>query len=86
MKTEVALPWWKYWNVWLIISGPLVVVIASAITIYLTIIRPDPVIDNYYRKGVEINKKIDAERAASRVPELVPAMRARNHAATGADE
>jgi uncharacterized protein len=78
MKTEDTKAWWKFGYVWLIVSGPLVVVIASFITLYLAISRPDPVIDNYYRKGIEINKTLDAQRDS-----LAPAMQARNHAATG---
>ncbi len=71
-------PWWRYGYVWLIIGGPLVVVIASFITLYLAITRPDAVIDDYYRKGMEINKTLKAERDS-----MAPAMAARNHAATG---
>jgi uncharacterized protein len=33
-------PWWKYGYVWLIISGPLVVVIAGFITLYLALSIP----------------------------------------------
>ena len=71
-------PWWCYGYVWLIVGGPLVVVIASFITLYLAITRPDAVIDDYYRKGMEINKTLKAERDS-----MAPAMAARNHAATG---
>jgi hypothetical protein len=71
-------PWWRYGYVWLVIGGPLVVVIASFITLYLAITRPDAVIDDYYRKGMEINKTLKAERDG-----MAPAMAARNHAATG---
>lgn len=72
-------PWWQYGQVWLIIAGPLLVVIASFITIYLAITRPDPVIDDdYYRKGIEINKTLNEQR-----DDLAPAVQARNHAATG---
>jgi hypothetical protein len=71
-------PWWNYGFFWLVISGPLIVVIASFITLYLAISRPDAVIDDYYRKGLEINKTLNAEHDA-----MVPAMLARNHAATG---
>lgn len=71
-------PWWKFGHVWLILSGPLVVVIASFITLYLAIHTPDPVIDDYYRKGIEINKTLDAQRDG-----MVPALQARDHAATG---
>ena len=78
MKTEDTKGWWKYGYVWLVVSGPLVVVIASFITLYLAVTRPDPVIDDYYRKGIEINKTLYAQRDS-----LAPAMQARNHAATG---
>jgi hypothetical protein len=71
-------PWWKLWHMWLIIGGPLAVVIASFFTLYLAITRPDAVIDDYYRKGMEINKTLDAQRDA-----LAPSLLARNHAATG---
>lgn len=82
MNTEVKQPpWWKLWYMWLIVAGPLAVVIASAITLYLAITRPDDVIDDYYRKGMEINKLIDAQRDG-----LSPSMEARNHAATGIKE
>lgn len=79
METLDTQPWWKFGHVWLIIAGPLLVVFASFITLYLAITRPDPVIDNdYYRKGIEINKTLDEQR-----DNLAPAGQARNHAATG---
>jgi uncharacterized protein len=77
-KVNHAQPWWKFGHVWLIVAGPLLVVLASFFTLYLAIKTPDPVIDDYYRKGMEINKTLDAQRDA-----LAPAIQARNHAATG---
>ena len=72
-------PWWKYGHVWLVIAGPAIVVVASFITLYLAITRPDPVLDeDYYRKGMEINRSL-ADNPSS----LAPAVKARNHAATG---
>lgn len=74
-----SAPWWKYGHVWLVIAGPAIVVVAGFITLYLAITRPDPVIDeDYYRKGVEINRTL-ADNPSS----LAPAVKARNHAATG---
>ena len=78
METQGIKPWWHFGYVWLIIAGPLIVVIASFVTLYLAITTPDPVIDDYYRKGIEINKTLDAQRDA-----MAPALQARNHAATG---
>lgn len=72
-------PWWKYGYVWLVISGPAVVVVASFITFYLAASGQDPVLDeDYYRKGLEINKTLPGNAAS-----LAPAKEARNHAATG---
>ncbi len=72
-------PWWTFGHVWLIISGPAIVVVAGFVTLFLAIRMPDPVItEDYYRKGIEINKTLDASSSS-----LAPAVQARNHAATG---
>lgn len=72
-------PWWKFGHVWLVMAGPALVVIAGFTTLYLAVHIPDPVVsEDYYRKGVEINKTL-ADAPGS----LAPAVQARNHAATG---
>lgn len=79
---EDGKPWWKFAHVWLIISGPLIVVIAGFITAYIAISRPDPVIDpDYYRHGVEINQRLNESQKS-----LAPAITGRNHAATPAQD
>ena len=79
MSQPVSQPWWKYGHVWLVIAGPAVVVVASFITLYLAVTRPDPLVtDDYYRKGVEINETLDGSDT-----NLAPAVQARNHAQTG---
>ncbi len=81
---QAGAPWWKFGHVWLILSGPAVVVVASFITLYLAVTRPDPVIaEDYYRQGIDINKKLDQETNAATAASLAPALQARNHAATG---
>lgn len=78
-EEKLGLPWWHYGHMWIVVGGPLVVVIASFITLYFAIKVPDPVVDtDYYRKGIEINKTLDAKHDG-----LVPAIQGRNHAATG---
>jgi hypothetical protein len=67
--------WWHYGYVWLILAGPLVVIVASFITLKLAIQTPDPVVDDYYRKGININKTLSEASMA-------PAQQVRNHAAT----
>jgi hypothetical protein len=77
-KTDTsAQPWWKYGHVWLLISGPATVIVAGILTVWIAIASNDPVVDaDYYRKGIEINKQLAAERAQ------LPAMQGRNHANT----
>ena len=78
METKQLQPWWKYGYAWLVISGPLIVVVASFTSLYLALLSPDLVVDDYYRKGIEINKTLTSQGNS-----LAPAMLARNHAATG---
>lgn len=77
--TDQAKPWWKYGHVWMVLGGPLIVIVASMFTLYLAVSRPDPVTDaNYYQKGLELNKTLGGSPSSA-----APAMQARNHAATG---
>ena len=71
-------PWWKYGHVWLIISGPLIVVIAGIITAVIAFSAADPVIDeNYYENSTNINKTLRAQQK-----NMGPAHTVRNHAVT----
>jgi hypothetical protein len=79
LDPKAGKAWWHFGHMWLVVSGPLVVVIASFITLYLAIQVPDPVVDSdYYRKGIEINKTLGDKHDG-----FVPAIQGRNHAATG---
>ena len=62
VATPVATaPWWKFGHVWLVIAGPAIVIVAGFGTLWLAISRPDPVVaEDYYRKGIEINKTLEA--------------------------
>lgn len=75
--------WYKNPYVWLVIGGPSTVIVASFITLYLAISHPDPAIDDYYRKGIEINKTLDAQVQEGQTDAMAPALQARNHAQTG---
>ncbi len=75
-----SLPWWRYPLVWLVISGPAVVVVAGIITTWIAVRSQDPVVDeNYYQKGLNINKTLAEQE---RLRALTPALKGRNHAAT----
>jgi hypothetical protein len=75
----VPAPWWKFGYVWLVIAGPAVVVVAGFTTLWLALANPESLVaEDYYRKGIEINKTLAAEKEKS----LMPAVQGRNHAAT----
>lgn len=72
-------PWWSYGHVWLVLAGPLVVVVACFITAVIAIRHPDPVLaQDYYRRGLNINKTLAEQKAL----QLAPAMETRNHVIT----
>jgi hypothetical protein len=67
-------PWWTHGHVWLIISGPLVVVIAGFVTFYLAAHGQDPVLST---------QEVSTQTPNGGGITLAPAVQARNHAATG---
>lgn len=79
MEKENSGPWWKFGYAWMVVGGPLAVVLASFATLYFAMSYPDPVVEDYYVKGININKRLTEQGDA-----LTPAKRARNHATTGA--
>jgi hypothetical protein len=75
--TEPPRAWWRHGYLWLVVSGPAVVVVASIITFGIIANGADAIVaQDYYRRGIQINQQLARERA------LMPAAQARNHAAT----
>lgn len=79
IATDNTRPWWRFGHVWLVISGPAVVVLAGFFTLYLAITRGDPVLDERY---LQTGPNAQVARAATPAS-LAPAIQGRNHAATG---
>jgi hypothetical protein len=71
-----ASPWWKHGHVWLVISGPAVVVVAGIVTVFLAIKYPDAVIGGQEPAQASRTSALQQPRA------LAPALEGRNHAAT----
>ena len=64
--TEDKRPWYREPLVWLCISLPASAVIAGFYTLYLAIISYDGlVVDDYYKQGLTINKRIEKQRTAT---------------------
>lgn len=76
---QTADVWWREPYVWMVIAGPLAVIIACIITWGFIMRAPDALVaEDYYRQGIEINRRL--EQAP---PPMQPALLGRNHSATG---
>lgn len=67
-------PWWRVGMVWLVIGGPLTVVVAGIVTAVIAVRGADPVLDT------------SARRASMAPTATSPAVQARNHAVTPASQ
>ncbi len=76
--TQRSGPWWRYPHMWLVVGGPAIVVVAAFVTLYLAVTHPDPVYSDAPHASRAAQRPADEVGATS-----VPAMQARNHAATG---
>lgn len=67
MKPAVS-PWYREPFVWLLIAVPLAAVVGGLVTLALAIQTDDGlVVDDYYRKGREINRVLARDEAALRL-------------------
>lgn len=73
-------PWWREPTMWLVVGGPGIVVVASFVTLGLALKFPDAVIED---RGQGADTVQTAAGAKAPDAALAPAMKARNHAATG---
>jgi hypothetical protein len=71
-------PWFRHGMVWMLIAGPALVIVAGVVTAWIAMRSPDPVLAN---DAYEYGQKQDEQAQRS----LLPAQKARNHAATPAD-
>jgi hypothetical protein len=66
-------PWWRHAMVWVVIAGPLAVLVAGFVTLGIAWLHVDPVITD--NTGASARGRVPIGPAA-------PALQARNHAAT----
>jgi uncharacterized protein len=82
ISTLQAKPWWREAYVWLVIGGPLAVIVAGLVTAYIAVSNPDPVIDqSNYKKSAVTRAQSDGVLTAAELAALQPAQKGRNHAA-----
>lgn len=86
LNTPVAqapIAWWKVPQMWLVVGGPLVVVVASIITAVIAIKGADPVLNKEdYERELKAVQSLQGQARVDAMIKLQPAHQARNHAAS----
>jgi hypothetical protein len=58
-------PWYKERWPWILMSGPLTVIVAGAITTWIAFASADGLVaDDYYKRGLAVNVVLEREQAA----------------------
>lgn len=78
---DVPRPWWRFGYVWLVLSGPAVVVVAGFITLWIALSHVDPLVHD---AALDQHRTPSTQAQAAQHPtnSLAPAVQGRNHAAT----
>lgn len=76
-------PWWKVPHMWLVVGGPLAVIIAGLVTLAIAISHPDPVLNKAdYERDLAAAQGLTGQARVDALAKLQPASQARNHAAS----
>lgn len=78
-QSEASTIWWKNAYVWMVIGGPLAVIVASCVTFVIAARGADPVLEVPAKVAESAKKAVTPAEDA-----MVPAVQGRNHAAAGA--
>jgi len=63
--TETISPWYRHPWPWILMSGPLLVVVAAGFTAYLAVVSNDGLVDDdYYKQGLAINQETARDHVA----------------------
>ncbi len=59
-------PWYKQRWPWLLMAGPIAVIVAGAVTVWLAVISNDGLVtDDYYKQGLAVNQTLQRDHQAS---------------------
>lgn len=80
--SQPSVAWWKVPHMWMVIGGPLLVVVASLFTAMIAIKGADPVLDkDAYERDLKAIQSLQGQERVDALVKLQPAYLARNHAA-----
>ncbi len=66
LNNAAAIPWYRQPWLWFVASWPIAAIVAGTITIYIAFSGADGLVaDDYYKRGMAINRELTRDRAAS---------------------
>ena len=75
--------WWRVPHMWLVVGGPLVVVVAAIATAVIAVKNQDPVLNKAdYERDLKAAHALDGQARDAALFNLLPASQGRNHATT----
>lgn len=82
--TPPSVAWWRVPHMWLVVGGPLIVVVASLVTVAIAVNHADPVLDKavFERDRAAASASLQGQAKSDALIQLQPAHQARNHAAS----
>ncbi|WP_066259074.1 FixH family protein [Hydrogenophaga flava] len=68
---------------WMVVGGPLLVIIAGLVTVVIAVKNPDPVLNKSdYERDLAAAQRLEGQAKADAMAKMQPANQARNHAAS----
>lgn len=67
MNAQVGKPWYREPWPWILMAGPVIVIVAAIYTAYLAVSSSDGLVaDDYYKQGLAVNKTIASSEFAQK--------------------
>jgi hypothetical protein len=77
------IAWWRVPHMWMVVGGPLVVVVAAIVTAFIAVNGADPVLNKAdYERDLQAAQALQGQAKVDALIKLQPANQARNHAAS----
>jgi hypothetical protein len=68
---QAAEPWWRVRMLWLVIGGPLIVVVAAFATLFIALSHPDPVLTAPVSESASQRPALQGRNLATSPPQPV---------------
>jgi len=83
LEHDKPVAWWRVPHMWLVVGGPLVVVVAAIATAVIAVKGADPVLnkEDYERDLKAATQHLQGQAKTDAMVKLMPAAQARNNAA-----